>query len=86
MPANFRPATSREPRTLLAHFDQVFDVLKPSRPAGGISEAEVDGLIAERTAAKKARDFARSDGIRKELLEKGIILEDTKDGVRWKRK
>jgi cysteinyl-tRNA synthetase len=54
--------------------------------AGRISDAEVNRLIEERTAAKKARDFARSDAIRKQLDEAGIIVEDTKDGVRWKRK
>jgi cysteinyl-tRNA synthetase len=43
-------------------------------------------LVAERTAAKKARNFARSDEIRAQLLEAGIVIEDTKDGVRWKRK
>jgi cysteinyl-tRNA synthetase len=80
----FKAGNVRETKNLLAHFDQVFDVLKPSQPAGGISEDEVGGLIAERTAAKKARNFAKADGIRKELLEKGVILEDTKDGVRWK--
>ena len=80
----FKAGNVRETRNLLAHFDQVFDVLKPSQPSGGISEAEVNGLVAERTAAKKARDFPKADGIRKELLERGIILEDTKDGVRWK--
>jgi cysteinyl-tRNA synthetase len=42
--------------------------------------------VAERTAAKKTRDFALSDRIRDGLLEQGIILEDTKSGVRWKRK
>ena len=46
----------------------------------------VEALVAERTAAKKARDFARADQIRQQLLEQGIILEDTKSGVRWKRK
>ena len=71
---------------VLDDFDAFFDVLKPTAPAGGLSEADIDGLIAERTAAKKARDFARADGVRAQLLEKGIILEDTKDGVRWKRK
>ena len=46
----------------------------------------IDALAAERVAAKKSRDFARADAIRAELLEKGIILEDTKEGTRWKRK
>ncbi|HVW85691.1 MAG TPA: cysteine--tRNA ligase [Bryobacteraceae bacterium] len=73
-------------QALLDRFDAVFDVLKPSQPQGGISEEEVEKRIAERAAAKKARDFAKSDQIRAELLEQGIILEDTKDGARWKRK
>jgi cysteinyl-tRNA synthetase len=51
-----------------------------------ISDEEVERLIAERTAAKKARDFARADAIRQQLTEAGIIVEDTKDGIRWKRK
>jgi cysteinyl-tRNA synthetase len=42
--------------------------------------------VAERTAAKKARNFARADAIRAELLAKGVLIEDAKDGVRWKRK
>ena len=41
--------------------------------------------IEERKAAKKAKDFARADEIRAELLEKGIVLEDTREGVKWKR-
>ena len=69
----------------LAHFDMVFDVLKPSVKAGALSDADIDGLIAARTAAKKARDFAKADQIRKDLADQGVILEDTKDGVRWKR-
>ena len=39
----------------------------------------------ERTAAKKAKDFAKADAIRNELLEKGIVLEDTREGVKWKK-
>jgi cysteinyl-tRNA synthetase len=51
-----------------------------------LSDAQVEALIAERQQARKARDFARSDAIRKQLADAGIILEDTKDGLRWKRK
>jgi len=51
-----------------------------------ISDAEVDRLVGERTAAKKGRDFARADAIRAQLGEAGIVVEDTKDGIRWKRK
>ena len=48
-------------------------------------EKEVARLIAEREAARKARDFKRSDAIRDELKAKGIALEDSKDGVRWRK-
>ena len=50
----------------------------------GPSESEINALIDERNQARKAKNFARGDQIRKELLERGVILEDTKDGVRWK--
>ncbi|HWZ33594.1 MAG TPA: cysteine--tRNA ligase [Bryobacteraceae bacterium] len=69
----------------LARFDSVFDVINPSVAAGGLSDAEIDALVAERNAAKKARNFKRADEIRAELAAKGIILEDTKEGIRWKR-
>jgi cysteinyl-tRNA synthetase len=49
-------------------------------------DAEIESLIEERQEARRQRNFARSDEIRDLLAEKGIILEDTKDGVRWKRK
>lgn len=48
-------------------------------------DEDIDALIAERQAARKAKNFARADEIRDELLAKGIILEDTREGVRWKR-
>lgn len=47
--------------------------------------AEIEALIEERQAARKAKNFARADEIRQELLEKGIVLEDTREGVKWKR-
>jgi cysteinyl-tRNA synthetase len=71
---------------LLNRYDAVFDVLKPSAGKGPTGDDEIEKLIAERTAAKKSRDFARADEIRQHLLDMGIILEDTKAGVRWKRK
>jgi cysteinyl-tRNA synthetase len=51
-----------------------------------ILEAEIEQLIEERQEARRNRNFARSDEIRDLLAKSGIILEDTKDGVRWKRK
>ncbi len=70
----------------LALFDRIFDVLRPTAQADGLSDADVESKIAARTAAKKARDFALADQIRAELSDQGIILEDTKSGIRWKRK
>lgn len=52
----------------------------------GSLDAEIEALVEERQAARRDRNFARSDEIRDLLAEKGIVLEDTKDGVRWKRK
>jgi cysteinyl-tRNA synthetase len=52
----------------------------------GLSDEEIEVLVAERTQAKKTRNFARADAIRAELLAKGVVIEDSKDGVRWKRK
>jgi cysteinyl-tRNA synthetase len=79
-------------------FDTIFAVLRdddgeklrelgisPKGPA--LSDSEVEALVAERQAARKRRDFAASDRIRDELAERGVILEDSRDGgVRWKRK
>jgi cysteinyl-tRNA synthetase len=82
---------------VLEIFDSVFDILKTSdarasrngtQPSSvlSIGDSEVEKYIEERSQAKKARNFARADEIRATLLEKGVVLEDTKDGVRWKRK
>ena len=48
-------------------------------------DADIEALIEERQAARKEKNFARADAIREELLSKGIILEDTREGVKWKR-
>jgi cysteinyl-tRNA synthetase len=82
----FRAGNAPAGLAFLGLFDSIFKVLEPSAQAGGLSDADIEALVLERTAAKKARDFALSDRIRDQLLEQGIILEDTKSGVRWKRK
>jgi cysteinyl-tRNA synthetase len=62
------------------------DVAPELLAAQSLTDEAVEALVTERTAAKKARNFARADQIRNELAEKGVVLEDSKDGVRWKRK
>ncbi|MGA9062606.1 MAG: cysteine--tRNA ligase [Terracidiphilus sp.] len=51
-----------------------------------LTDEAIEALVAERELARKQRNFARADQIRDELAEKGVVLEDSKDGVRWKRK
>jgi cysteinyl-tRNA synthetase len=82
----FRAGNAAAALEFLARFDSIFDVLKPTVESGETSDAEIETRVADRTAAKKARNFALADQIRDQLLEQGIILEDTKSGVRWKRK
>jgi cysteinyl-tRNA synthetase len=65
---------------------QITDAARDAAKAAGLSDADIDALIAERNQARKTRNFKRSDEIRQQLLDAGIVLEDTKDGVRWKRK
>ena len=50
-----------------------------------ILDSDIEALIAERQAARKEKNFARADEIRDELLAKGIVLKDTREGVQWKR-
>ena len=54
--------------------------------SASLSDAQVEDLVAQHSAARKAKDFKTSDSIRNQLMDQGIILENTKDGVRWKRK
>lgn len=68
----------------LANFDSVLGVIGSEEP--GILDEEIEALIADREEARAKRDFVRADEIRDMLFEKGIVIEDTKHGVRWKRK
>src|SRR5882724_1165345 len=88
----------RPAQAFLDTFEQVFAVVKDNdadklKELGfgaaeeGVTNDWIEAKVAERQAARQRRDFAKSDEIRKELAERGIILEDSKDGsVRWKRK
>jgi cysteinyl-tRNA synthetase len=67
---------------LIDDFDAHLDVVRADEP--GLAQ-EVERLIAEREAARKSRDFALADEIREELRQKGIALEDSKEGLRWRR-
>ena len=87
MDAGDMRADNRAPALrFLASFDAVFAVLAPTVESGQASDMEVEARIQARNDAKKARNFTLSDQIRQQLLEQGIILEDTKSGTRWKRK
>jgi cysteinyl-tRNA synthetase len=69
---------------LLKRFDSVLNIFGTEQQE--MLDSEVQNLIDERQEARRRRDFGRADEIRDELAGRGIILEDTKDGVRWKRK
>ena len=82
----FRSANTPDALQFLNLFDSIFDVLKPTAKSGELGDSEIEARIEARGAAKKARNFALADQIRDQILAEGIILEDTKSGVRWKRK
>ncbi|MEP6570900.1 MAG: cysteine--tRNA ligase [Acidobacteriota bacterium] len=69
---------------LLRRFDTVLNIFGDEQRE--MLDSEIQNLIDERQEARRRRDFARGDEIRDELAGRGIMLEDTKDGVRWKRK
>jgi cysteinyl-tRNA synthetase len=95
---DFRQGDVAAVQEFLAKFDRVFAVMDDNdaerlrvlgfgADEGRPSDVEIEKLIEERQAARQRRDFAASDRIRKELADRGILVEDLKDGnVRWKRK
>ncbi|WP_422484540.1 cysteine--tRNA ligase [Gudongella sp. DL1XJH-153] len=84
--SNFSEESSRETveyaYNILMELAKVLGILTKREE---IIDEEIQKLIEERNDARKNKDFAKSDKIRDDLLEKGIVLEDTRDGVKWKR-
>jgi cysteinyl-tRNA synthetase len=70
----------------LREIDSVFGFIFYGSDEDDADSGRIDALVRERIDAKKNKDFARADEIRDLLRDEGIILEDTKDGTRWKRK
>lgn len=66
--------------------NEITDELRAAVESGELSDSDVEARIAEMKAARSARDFRKSDTIRAELMEAGIVVEITKDGIRWRRK
>ena len=64
----------------------ISDELRGAIQSGQLSDAEIDGKIEQMKAARTARDFKTSDAVRADLADKGILIEITKDGIRWRRK
>jgi cysteinyl-tRNA synthetase len=79
-----RADDQRDLLALIARFDSVFNIFGQTRAE--LLDADIQALIDERQEARRRRDFARADQIRDDLTARGITLEDTRDGVRWKRR
>ncbi|HEX7174126.1 MAG TPA: cysteine--tRNA ligase [Pyrinomonadaceae bacterium] len=82
--AGLRADDKRDLLALVARFDSVLGVF--GRPAREMLDSEIQSLIDDRQEARRRRDFSRADEIRDQLASRGIVLEDTRDGVRWKRR
>jgi cysteinyl-tRNA synthetase len=64
----------------------ITDSLREALQSGQLSDRDIESKVNEMKAARTARDFKKSDAIRAELTEAGVLIEITKDGIRWRRK
>ena len=81
---DFGKENSKKVRMTIDKFDEVLGLLSYMEKPLPIPKEGIEKLIAERAAAKAVKDFAKGDAIRKQLKDKGIILEDAKEGTTWK--
>lgn len=81
---SLREDDKRDLLALIERFDSVLNIF--GKPEREMLDSEIQALIDERQEARRRRDWARADEIRNYLAERGIILEDTREGVRWKRR
>jgi len=76
-------------REAFEYFDRILGVIslwQAEERGGDVPAEEIDRLIGERQAARRRRDFAEADRIRVSLADRGVLLEDSPAGTRWKRK
>ena len=78
-------ADARRAAAALRDIDRILGVMEADEASSDAPSAELRALLEERAAARAARDWARSDSLRDALLQLGIVVEDTRDGQRWKR-
>jgi cysteinyl-tRNA synthetase len=77
-------ADARRSAALLRDLDGVLGVMEPEAVADGRPSVAIEALLEERVAARTARDWARSDALRDQLAAAGVLVEDTRDGQRWR--
>jgi cysteinyl-tRNA synthetase len=65
---------------------EITDCLREALQSGQLSDSDIESKVNEMKAARTARDFKKSDAIRAELIEAGVLIEIAKDGIRWRRK
>jgi len=85
MQDSFQGSVAQRALDFLARVDDIFGLFEADASADGLSDADVETLIADRTTAREEKDWARADQIRDQLQEVGIVIEDKAGSVHWHR-